>query len=651
MSEIPAENKEVGIHTTATDAHVPRETPKGSYLALLSLAALGVVFGDIGTSPLYALRECFHGPHALPGGPTPENVLGVLSLIVWSLLIIVSIKYVIFILRADNKGEGGILSLTALLNDFKPSGKKERRVIVFLGVVGAALIYGDGIITPSISVLSALEGVKIANPNVSTNFIVYGTVAIIVLLFLVQRTGTGVIGALFGPITLVWFLVIGALGISEFAHNPMVLKAVNPYWALEFFHENGLFSFFIMGSVFLVVTGGEALYADMGHFGVRPIRLAWFGLVLPSLLANYFGQGALILSEPEAVSNPFYNLAPQWALVPLVALATMATIIASQALISGVFSLTSQAISLGLLPRMQVKHTSHKEFGQIYLPLANWLLMAGCIVTVVLFRSSSALAAAYGTAVTSAMVITTALFYRVARDNWKWSRLATVSICGFFLIIELIFFGANIIKFADGGWFPLAIAAVLALVIFTWKKGRRALTERIQAETDELDEPYLNEVHRARYPQTPGMAVYMNGNAKKVPQAFELNLKHNKILHERNLFVTVKMQSVPYVNVADRSEYEHICFGFHRVRIYYGYMDDIDVPRELDALKSAGFRLGDDVTYFLGRETVVPTRKYHTMALWREKLFAFFSRNAQTATQYFNLPPEKVVELGAQIEI
>ncbi len=438
------------IHSTFADVHVPRETPKGKYLGFLSLAALGVVYGDIGTSPLYAIRECFHGPHAIAA--TPANVLGVLSLIFWSLIIVISIKYLGFILRADNRGEGGILSLSALATPIKPSGKTEKWFLLALGVFGAALLYGDGILTPAISVLGAMEGLSVATPTLSP-FVVPITIAILIGLFLIQSRGTAGVGKIFGPVTLLWFTVLGFLGIAQIIQYPLVLSAVNPVNAVEFFVREGWHGFVILGSVFLVVTGGEALYADMGHFGTRPIRLAWFTVALPCLLLNYFGQGALLLENPAMAENPFYRLAPEWALYPMIVLAMCAAIIASQAIISGAFSLTMQAVQLGLLPRMKITHTSSREIGQIYLPGVNWALMVGCIAVVLGFQTSSRLASAYGIAVTSTMVITTILFYFVARQKWKWGVAPTMALCGSFLIIDLAFFGANIIKVLDGGRF------------------------------------------------------------------------------------------------------------------------------------------------------------------------------------------------------
>ncbi|CAN5333652.1 potassium transporter Kup [soil metagenome] len=636
------------IHSTYADIHVPREEPKGNYLFVLSLAALGVVYGDIGTSPLYALRECFHGAHAIE--PTAANVLGVLSLICWSLIIVISIKYLIFVLRADNQGEGGILSLAALATPIKPSGRTEKIFLIALGTFGAALLYGDGIITPAISVLGAMEGLTVAAPQLS-HFVVPLTIVILVGLFLIQKRGTAGIGKIFGPVTLIWFAVLAILGIAQILHYPQVFAAVNPLQGINFFVRNGWQGFIILGSVFLVVTGGEALYADMGHFGKKPIRLAWFAVVLPSLLLNYFGQGALLLEKPELAVNPFYNLAPAWALYPMIVLATCAAIIASQALISGAFSLTMQAVQLGLIPRLKITHTSSKEYGQIYLPSVNWALMIGCIVIVLGFHTSSNLAAAYGIAVTSTMVITTTLLFVVARERWNWGFLPTALMCGFFLIIDLSFFGANVIKVLDGGWLPLTLAAVIFTMMLTWKKGRSILTKRIQ-DTTELLEEFLEKVEKQKLTRVPGTAVFMNGNATRTPPALLHNLEHNKVLHERILFVTVKTRPIPYVETDERFKYEVLTNGFSRLKIYYGYMEDPDIPKILSEINQRGFVFKpNETTYFLGRETIIATKKYSGMARWREKLFAFMSKNARSATSYFRIPPDRVVELGEQIEI
>lgn len=638
------------IHSTFADAdaHIAREEPKGNYLFILSLAALGVVYGDIGTSPLYALRECFHGPHAVQ--PTAANVLGVLSLIFWSLIIVISIKYLVFVLRADNQGEGGILSLAALATPIKPSGRTEKIFLIAVGTFGAALLYGDGIITPAISVLGAMEGLSVATPAL-TPYVVPFTIGILVGLFLIQKHGTAGIGKIFGPVTLLWFSTLAILGIAQIFHYPQVFSAINPVHAFQFFARNGWHGFVILGSVFLVVTGGEALYADMGHFGRKPIRLAWFAVVLPALLLNYFGQGALLLENPELAVNPFYNLAPSWALYPMIILATCAAIIASQALISGAFSLTMQAIQLGLIPRLKITHTSSKEIGQIYLPAINWALMVGCIIIVLGFHTSSNLAAAYGIAVTSTMVITTILLFVVACERWGWRFRSAALMCGVFLLIDLAFFGANVIKIFDGGWFPLTLASVIFLMMMTWKKGRSILTMRIQ-ETTEILEDFLEKIEKEKIARVPGTAVFMNGNASRTPPSLMHNLEHNKVLHERILFVTVKTRPIPFVEIEERFKYEILKNGFSRLKIYYGYMEDPDIPKILTEIDQLGFVFNPkETTYFLGRETIIATEKESGMARWREKLFGFMSKNARSATAYFRIPPDRVVELGTQIEI
>ena len=642
-----AETTDSDIHATTTTGHIPRKTPQGKYLFVISLAALGVVYGDIGTSPLYALRECFHGPHSIT--PAPANVLGVLSLIFWSLVIVISIKYLIFVVQADNHGEGGILSLTALATPIKPSGKSERKMLILMGIFGAALLYGDGMITPAISVLGAMEGLTVATPVLSP-YVVPVTIAILLALFLIQRRGTAKIGKVFGPITLVWFLALAALGIAQIIRYPQVLSAMNPIHGVDFFIRNGWHGFLILGSVFLVVTGGEALYADMGHFGMRPIRLVWFMVVLPALLLNYFGQGALLLENPLAAENPFYRLAPEWALYPMIVLATAAAVIASQAVITGAFSLTMQAIQLGFSPRLKINHTSTTEYGQIYIPAINWVLLAGCIAIVVSFRTSSNLAAAYGVAVTSTMVITTILFYVVARNRWGWSILSTGALCAFFLIIDVAFFGANIIKVAQGGWFPLLLAAIVFVVLTTWKKGRQILAERSQSDNQPLEE-FLEEVARLKPHRVSGTAIFMNGNATRTPPALVNNLEHNKILHQHVLFLTVKTSLVPYVSPHQRVEIEPVGNGCYRLRVFYGFMEDPEIPKALEGVQVPGLVLDQqDITYFLGRETIMASKR-PGMALWRERIFALISQNATSATAYFCLPPDRVVELGSQIEI
>jgi KUP system potassium uptake protein len=617
------------------------------YFATLSLVALGVVYGDIGTSPLYAIRECFYGPHAV--APTHDHVLGVLSLIFWALVIVISVKYLVFVLRADNHGEGGILALMALATPIKPSGRTERQVLILLGIFGAALLYGDGIITPAISVLGAMEGLSVATPGLQP-FVVPITVVILVLLFWFQSRGTSGVGKVFGPITLLWFAVLATLGAVQIMRYPAVLEAVSPLYAMRFFADTGWHGYLVLGSVFLVVTGGEALYADMGHFGTGPIRFDWFAVVLPSLLLNYFGQGALLLENPAAAENPFYLLAPSWAIYPMVVLAVAAAVIASQAVISGAYSLTMQAVQLGFSPRIKIDHTSTREFGQIYIGGVNWALMAGCIMIVFGFRTSSNLAAAYGVAVTTTMVITTILFYVVARELWGWSRLTAGALTILFLIIDGAFFGANIIKVAQGGWLPLALAAAIFTVLLTWKRGRKILGDRIQAEALPLQD-FITQTLAQPVRRVPGTAIFMNGSASKTPPALLHNLAHNKILHDRVIFVTVKTEQVPQVPAEERFEVEAFGGGIYRVRLHCGFMEAPDIPAALAASAAQGLPPMDaDTTYFLGRETIIATSR-PGMAPWRERLFAMMSRNATTATAYFGIPPDRVVELGEQIEI
>jgi KUP system potassium uptake protein len=628
---------------------VSPDQPHGRrYSVTLALVALGIVYGDIGTSPLYALRECFHGPHAI--APTHEHVLGVLSLVFWALIVVISIKYLLFVLRADNQGEGGILALTALATPIKPTGKSERHWLILLGIFGAALLYGDGIITPAISVLGAMEGLSVATPGLEP-FVVPITIGILLALFWFQSRGTSQVGTVFGPVMVLWFGVLALLGAAQIAEYPAVLAAINPMHAVGFFVDTGWDGYLVLGSVFLVITGGEALYADMGHFGKRPIRQAWFVFVLPSLLVNYFGQGALLLEHPEAAENPFYFLAPTWAIYPLIVLAVAAAVIASQAVISGAYSLTMQAVQLGFSPRIKIEHTSTRQFGQIYIGGINWLLMIGCILLVLVFRTSSNLAAAYGVAVTTTMVITTILFHVVARDRWRWNALATGALVAVFLAIDAAFFGANIIKVAQGGWLPLVIAGAIFALMITWKRGRRILAERIQREAKPL-ETFLKEIETHTVARVPGTAIFMSGTASKTPPALLHNLEHNKVLHEQVIFITVKTEQIPHVAEKDRLDVENLGGGIYRVKALYGFMDEPNIPMVLAA--AAGSRLPRinplDTTYFLGRETIISTSR-PGMAQWREKLFALMSRNATTATAYFGIPPDRVVELGEQIEI
>jgi KUP system potassium uptake protein len=637
------------IHATLTDAygHPHTAKPRGRYLAILSLTALGIVYGDIGTSPLYAMRECFHGPHAIAS--TPANIFGVLSLIFWALILIISIKYCVFVLRADNRGEGGILALTALATPIKIVSKSERTLLIVLGIFGAALLYGDGIITPAISVLGAIEGLNVATPLFAP-YVVPVTVVIIVGLFLIQSRGTAKVGRLFGPVMLVWFLVIAALGVSQIVRHPSVIGAFNPLHGFDFFLRNGWHGFLVLGTVFLVVTGGEALYADMGHFGKRPIRLVWYTLVLPALLLNYLGQGALLIENPALAENPFYRLAPGWALYPLIALATCAAVIASQALISGAYSLTMQAIQLGFMPRLKIEHTSSTEMGQIYIPALNWALMLGCIAIVVGFGSSSNLAAAYGVAVTATMVITTILLGVVAREKWGWNLSVALALAGFFLVIDLAFFGANVIKIPAGGWFPLVVGALIFLLMTTWKKGRRILASRMLSLAIPIED-FLRDIAGNPPVRVPGTAVFMNGTGTGTPPALEHNLEHNKVLHERVVLLTVKTRQVPHVEPEERVSVEPLGQEFYRLIINYGFMEDPDVPGVLASTETHGLAFDPaETTYFLGRETVIAS-KHPGMMLWREKLFALMSRNASTATAYFCLPPDRVVEMGSQVEI
>ena len=621
--------------------------PRGRYLALLTLGALGVVYGDIGTSPLYALRECFHGPHAVPA--TPENILGVLSLIFWSLTLIISIKYLVFVMRADNDGEGGILALLALVSEQPGDTGRSRASLIALGLFGAALLYGDGMITPAISVLGAVEGLTVAT-HIFEPYVVPVTVVILVALFLIQSRGTHKVGAMFGPIMICWFTALATMGISWILSNPSVLTAFNPAFGLNFLIRNGWHGFVVLGSVFLVVTGGEALYADMGHFGRRPIRLAWFTLVFPALLLNYLGQGALLLEHPEAASSPFYLMAPSWALYPLVALATMAAVIASQALISGVFSLTRQAVQLGYCPRLDIEHTSVKERGQIYIPQVNWALMFATIGLVVAFGSSSAIAAAYGIAVTSTMIITTMLAYLVARSSWGVNPWIAGSLAMFFLVIEFGFFGANVIKIAQGGWFPLAVGALLYAALSTWKKGRSLLASRILARLYPLD-TFLNELAARPPHRVAGTAVFMTSNRQGVPPTLLHNLEHNKVLHERVILLTVVTSEVPHVSSEDQLQVELLQHAFFRVTVSYGFMEEPDIPVALSQISLAGRPVEpEDTTYFLGTETLLATKR-PGMAIWRERLFVLMSRNALRATSFFKIPPDRVVELGMQVEL
>ena len=624
-----------------------RSTPHRSHLAALTIGALGIVYGDIGTSPLYALRECFHGVHGV--APTPANVRGVLSLIIWSLTLIITIKYLVFVMRADNKGEGGILALLALVSQQAGPARAAPNTVIALGLFGAALLYGDGMITPAISVLGAVEGLQVATAFFEP-YVPFVAVLIIAGLFLIQSSGTERIGFLFGPVMIVWFVTLAALGVSWIVHDSAVLAAFNPVHGARFFALNGVHGFVVLGAVFLVVTGGEALYADMGHFGPRPIRLAWFGLVMPALILNYLGQGALLLTRPETAASPFYLMAPRWALYPLVALATMAAIIASQALISGVYSLTRQAIQLGYSPRLEIEYTSPHQQGQIYMPQVNWLLMLCTIGLVLGFRSSSALAGAYGLAVTATMVITTLLAYLVARRSWGVSRAVARLFAAFFLTIELAFFAANVVKIPQGGWFPLVVGGALYLLLSTWKRGRSLLAARMPERLYPFDR-FLQDITSAPPHRVPGTAVFMTSNLTGTPPTLLHNLEHNQVLHAQVVLLTVVTADVPHVALADRLAVEPLGQGFYRVTLRYGFMEEPDVPAALAAAADAGLPLAPGrTTYFLGVETLLATER-RGMPRWRERLFALLSRNAVRATSFFRIPPDRVVELGMQIEL
>jgi KUP system potassium uptake protein len=626
-------------------------------LAGLSLAAIGIVFGDIGTSPLYAFRESFHEDYGIT--TSSANILGVLSLIFWALILVISIKYLAFILRADNKGEGGIIALTALITP-KKSDNRYRHWLVLAGLFGAALLYGDSMITPAISVLSAIEGLKVATP-IFEPYIIPITLGILIGLFLVQSYGTAGIGKVFGPITTVWFLTLAALGISQILGSPEVFRALNPAYGIDFFLRNGTSGFLVLGSVFLVVTGGEALYADIGHFGLLPIRLTWFGIVLPSLLLNYFGQGALLLQHPEAVHNPFFMMGPDWALYPMVIIATAATIIASQAVISGAFSLTRQAVQLGYVPRMKIEQTSAEEVGQVYLPVINWTLMIACIGLVLGFGSSSNLAAAYGVGVTTDMVFTTLLFAVVLFVRWNWSLATTIGITALFLIIDLAFWGANIIKIPGGGWFPLVIAAVVFTLMTTWKKGRNILNEHLKSSELPLQE-FMDNMDRytdtkeEKIKEVTGTAIYMYSNPEGTPPALLNNVKFNKVLHKNIILLSVDhTDEQPYVAEEEKIRVEKLSDKFYRIIIKSGFAENVDIPSSLDKIIQGDYELSFDMqetTFFLGKEQILPTDKeYSDMSKWRDRLFSIMVRNEQQATAYFNLPTDRVVEVGTQIKM
>jgi len=614
---------------------------------ILSLAALGVVFGDIGTSPIYALRESFHISHGL--APTPENTLGVLSLIFWSLVLVISVKYLLLVLRADNRGEGGIIALTALVSPPSERAAGRRRALALVGLFGAALLYGDSMITPAISVLSAIEGLDVVTPFFQP-YIIPITIGILIALFAFQRRGTSGVGAVFGPVTLIWFSALAILGVIQIWNHPSVLAAVNPLYGASFFARNGPRGLLVLGSVFLVVTGGEALYADMGHFGTGPIRFTWTTLVLPSLALNYFGQGALIITDPSTVSHPFFYLVPSWALVPLVILATAATVIASQAVISGAFSLTRQAVQLGYLPRLRIDHTSEDQIGQIYMPAVNWALMFACIGLVLGFRSSGRLAAAYGVAVTTDMVFTTILFSVVAFLRWKWNPWLVGVMTTLLLVIDLAFWTGNLPKIPHGGWFPVLVAGAMFTLMITWKRGREILASRLEHEKLPLLD-FLASIEAHPPQRVAGTAIFMSGDPGGVPRALLHNLKHNRILHERVLLMTVETEEIPYVSEEDRVLVEELGSGFYSVVILYGFAEDPDVPKVLRQLPIDGYRYRPmESTFFLGQRTIVIPKRPQ-MARWRAHLFDRMARNSERASAFFRIPVDRVVELGAQVEL
>ncbi|MEJ5210668.1 MAG: potassium transporter Kup [Burkholderiales bacterium] len=622
-------------------------TSRPASTASLALGAIGVVFGDIGTSPLYTMKEVFAGHHPLV--PSSENVLGILSLVFWALTIVVSIKYVAFIMRADNNGEGGIMALIAVVQRAVPPATRLSWLLAVLGIFGASLFYGDGMITPAISVLSAVEGLQVATPALRP-LVEPIALLVLIILFAIQRQGTHHVGRFFGPVMSLWFLTLAAMGVSNILAAPEVLTALNPVHALDFFARHQGYAFLTLGAVVLAVTGAEALYADMGHFGRRPIRLAWFGFVLPALLLNYFGQGALLIRDPTAIRNPFYLQAPEWALYPLIGLATAATIIASQAVITGAFSVTRQAIQLGYLPRMQIVHTSEHAIGQIYIPFINWAMLTGIVVLVLMFGSSSNLAAAYGIAVTGTMLIDTLLGFVVVIHLWRWNRWLAVAGLAVFLAVDLGFFGATSLKIVEGGWFPLMVGVVVFTLLSTWKRGRQLLLMRLQSGAIAL-RPFIEGLVAHPPVRVPGTAVFLTASREGVPHALLHNLAHNKVLHERVVFLTVVTENRPYVPTPERLEIEDLGHNFYRLVVHYGFKDEPDIPAALALCAEKGLRFEMmQTSFFLSRETLVATG-LPGMAPWREQLFIHMARNAESAMSFFRIPTNRVIELGSQVEI
>ena len=640
--------------STASETDGNRESEDhGSALPALTLAALGVVYGDIGTSPLYALRECFFGSNPL--AVSPVNMLGVLSLIFWSLVLVISVKYLLLVMRADNNGEGGILALLALVDPWrrglKQYGRPLSMSLLLLGLFGAALLFGDGMLTPAISVLSAVEGLHVAAPELK-DFVIPITILILVVLFAFQKHGTARVGSLFGPIIIVWFLVLAALGIASIRENPHVLVAINPWYALSLFLESPQPAFLVLGAVFLVVTGGEALYADMGHFGSRPIRLAWFGLVLPALLLNYFGQGAYILAHPDDALHPFYNLVPSWAVYPMIGLATVVTVIASQAVVSGAFSLIRQAVQLHQSPPLRVIQTSSEEIGQIYVPLMNWTLFVGTVSLVIGFGSSSRLAAAYGVAVSATMVITTMLAYFIMRDRWRWPTPMTYAVTAVFLVIDLSFFSANLTKVEEGGWFPLVVGGAALLLMTTWGRGNRLYRTKIGQRYISVDD-FLTSLQVDSPPRISGTAVFLT-SSDQIPGGLLHHLKLNRVLHEQVVLLTAVTEDVPRVPASERLEIKELSCGFYRMYVHYGFMQSPNIPVALklcDEQELIPDLDPDTVVYYADRATLVVTDDAEVMWPWRKRLYSFMARNSQRAVDFYDLPPGRSVELGIQVEI
>jgi len=622
--------------------------PQKSSTAGLTLLALGVVYGDIGTSPLYAVKETFAPAHGI--ALSTENILGGLSTIFWSLMIVVTLKYVTLIMRANNKGEGGIMALLALASSAVKDQPRRRMLILALGVVGASLFYGDAVLTPAISVLSAVEGLEVGT-TAFKHYVIPIAVIVLVTLFAFQRQGTAVVGAFFGPVCVLWFLALGAVGIDNIVHNPVVLNALDPLHALRFVTGHGFASFVVLGSVLLAFTGAEALYADMGHFGKRAVRLAWFGLVLPALVLNYFGQGALLIANPQAISNPFYLAYPDWALYPMIGLATAATVIASQATISGAYSVTKQAIQLGYLPRMNIQHTSAREIGQVYVPALNWILLTAVLAAVIGFGSSTKLASAYGVAVAGTMLIDTFLTFFVIRYGWGYHLLIAVSATAFFMLVDIAFFSASLLKIGEGGWFPLTVGAAVFTLMVTWRRGREILLARLKESSVPL-QSFLDSLMRSPPLRITGTAVFLTSTPGAVPHALLHNLVHNKVLHERVVFLTVVIRDVPWAPPKERVSIEDLGNNCFQLTVYFGFKDRPDVMQALEQCREHELEFRPlETSFFLSRETVVASIRYEGMALWRERLFSTMARNAGSPVEYFNLPTNRVIELGTQIEI